>query len=29
VFKMFKASFKHIHDATFLDPERWDRDDID
>ena len=28
VFKMFKASFKHIHDDTFLDPERWDRDDI-
>jgi len=27
-FKMFKASFKHIHDDTFLDPERWDRDDI-
>ena len=29
IFKMFKASFKHIHDDTFLDPERWDRDDID
>ncbi len=28
VFKMIKASFKHIHDDTFLDPERWDRDDI-
>jgi tRNA(Ile)-lysidine synthetase-like protein len=28
-FKMFKASFKHIHDDTFLDPERWDRDDIE
>ncbi len=28
VFKMFRASFKHIHDDTFLDPERWDRDDI-
>lgn len=28
IFKMFKASFKHIHDDTFLDPERWDRDDI-
>jgi len=27
-FKMFRASFKHIHDDTFLDPERWDRDDI-
>jgi len=28
VFKMIKASFKHIHDDTFLDPMRWDRDDI-
>ena len=28
-FKMFKASFKHIHDDTFLDPTRWDRDDIE
>ena len=28
-FKMFRASFKHIHDDTFLDPSRWDRDDID
>jgi hypothetical protein len=28
MFKMIKASFKHIHDDTFLDPERWDRDDI-
>jgi len=28
IFKMFKASFRHIHDDTFLDPERWDRDDI-
>ncbi len=28
IFKMFKASFKHIHDDTFLDPKRWDRDDI-
>ena len=28
-FKMFKASFKHIHDDTFLDPERWDREDIE
>jgi tRNA(Ile)-lysidine synthetase-like protein len=27
-FKMFRASFKHIHDDTFLDPTRWDRDDI-
>lgn len=28
LFKMIQASFKHIHDDTFLDPERWDRDDI-
>jgi tRNA(Ile)-lysidine synthase TilS/MesJ len=28
MFKMIKASFKHIHDDTFLDPTRWDRDDI-
>jgi len=28
LFKMLKASFKHIHDDTFLDPKRWDRDDI-
>jgi len=28
IFKMIKASFKHIHDDTFLDPKRWDRDDI-
>lgn len=28
VFKMIKASFKHIHDDTFLDPTRWMRDDI-
>ena len=28
VFKMIKASFKHIHDDTLLDPSRWDRDDI-
>jgi len=28
IFKMFRASFKHIHDDTFLDPERWNRDDI-
>jgi hypothetical protein len=27
-FKMIKASCKHIHDDTFLDPTRWDRDDI-
>jgi tRNA(Ile)-lysidine synthetase-like protein len=29
IFKMFRASFKHIHDDTFLDPKRWDRDDIE
>ena len=29
IFKMFKASFKHIHDDTFLDSKRWNRDDID
>jgi tRNA(Ile)-lysidine synthetase-like protein len=23
LFKMLKASFKHIHDDTFLDPKRW------
>jgi len=28
IFKKIQASFKHIHDETFLDPERWDRDDI-
>ncbi|DAB40681.1 MAG TPA: tRNA 2-thiocytidine(32) synthetase TtcA [Sulfurovum sp. UBA12169] len=28
LFKRIQASFKHIHDETFLDPERWDRDDI-
>jgi len=28
VFKMIKASFKHIHDDTFLDSKRWNRDDI-
>ncbi|KIM04696.1 MAG: ATPase [Sulfurovum sp. FS06-10] len=28
VFKMISASFKHIHDETFLDPTRWNRDDI-
>jgi len=28
IFKMIKASFKHIHDDTFLDPKRWERDDI-
>jgi tRNA 2-thiocytidine biosynthesis protein TtcA len=29
VFKMVQASFKHIHDDTFLDPKRWVRDDIE
>ena len=28
IFKMINASFKHIHDDTFLDPKRWKRDDI-
>ncbi len=28
LFKMINASFKHIHDDTFLDPARWVRDDI-
>jgi len=28
LFKMIRASFKHIHDDTFLDPKRWNRDDI-
>ena len=28
IFKMVKASFKHIHDDTFLDKTRWKRDDI-
>jgi len=28
VFKMIQASFKHIHDDTFLDPTRWHREDI-
>ena len=28
IFKMIKASFKHIHDDTLLDPKRWNRDDI-
>ena len=28
VFKMIKASFKHIHDDTLLDPSRWNRDDM-
>lgn len=29
LFKMINASFKHIHDDTFLDPDRWKRDDIE
>jgi len=28
IFKRIRASFKHIHDDTLLDPERWKRDDI-
>ncbi|NEW61640.1 tRNA 2-thiocytidine biosynthesis protein TtcA [Sulfurovum sp. bin170] len=28
IFKRIKASFKHIHDDTLLDPVRWKRDDI-
>jgi len=28
LFKMINASFKHIHDDTFLDSDRWKRDDI-
>jgi tRNA(Ile)-lysidine synthase TilS/MesJ len=28
IFDRIKASFKHIHDDTFLDPSRWIRDDI-
>ncbi len=28
IFKMIKASFKHIDDDTFLDPSRWNRDDV-
>lgn len=27
IFKMIQASFKHIHDDTFLDPKRWKRED--
>ncbi len=27
LFKRIKASFKHIHDDTFLDPSRWKRED--
>lgn len=28
IFKMIQASFEHIHDDTFLDSTRWQRDDI-
>ncbi len=28
LFKMLRASFKHIHDDTFLDFNRWKRDDL-
>jgi len=28
LFRMVKASFKHINDDTLLDPSRWHRDDI-
>lgn len=28
IFKMIQASFKHIHDDTFLDPTRWKREDL-
>jgi len=28
LFKMIKASFKHIDDDTLLDPSRWKREDI-
>jgi tRNA(Ile)-lysidine synthase TilS/MesJ len=27
LFKMIQASFRHIHDDTFLDPSRWFRED--
>jgi tRNA(Ile)-lysidine synthase TilS/MesJ len=27
IFKRIKASFKHINDDTFLDPDRWRRED--
>jgi len=29
IFKMFRASFKHIHEDTFLDASRWKRDDLE
>jgi len=28
IFKMIKASFKHIHDDTLFDSSRWNRDDL-
>ncbi len=28
IFKRIKASFKHVDDDTFLDPERWKREDL-
>jgi hypothetical protein len=28
LFTILKASFKHIDDDTFLDPSRWNREDI-
>jgi len=28
LFRRIKSSFKHIDDDTFLDPDRWKRDDI-
>ncbi len=29
LFRTLKASFKHIHEDTFLDASRWNRDDIE
>jgi len=29
LFTSIKAAFKHIDDDTFLDPDRWKRDDLD
>jgi len=28
LFKRIEASFKHLHDDTFLDPTRWKREDL-
>ncbi len=28
LFRSLKAAFSHIHDDTFLDPDRWKRDDL-